>query len=478
LILTAVLSVCFSAPVFSAERETWVLAAEPFSTKDVPEVYQTHAEVLPRMLLSYLGRISARNVLPDETQSRKLQELNDSRIQYLLERNELEKSRDVLLLSDATRASKKKSRRDLDKKIEEKNVLIAETEEAILRQKNEDKIVEESLKDLVLWKDGKELYKPMEKVSLARSLAKDGISGLVSGTIEDIGGYLLISVTLDTGYGKTRDILFREAMPYDGVEEILGRLTARLVPELSNRRPVTVTFSIEPPEAKLFIDERLVPDHTVPATLFSGEHAIQVSAPDYETAERTASFDTLDRYTVSVALKPLQTVIVAFETGERGADVFFETRHFGTTSFTAEIPAKTLIGEALHGDARTYFINEYTDTTEGTRSVIIPVNRVNTEQRIERQRKVLYWSLGLLYCSLPVSMISRGIAMNKMQAYNDGRIEPTQENIDEINNWVMVSDISRGVSIALGVNFLFQLVRYLIAADQTIPKYTIEHYKE
>ena len=158
--------------------------------------------------------------------------------------------------------------------------------------------------------------------------------------------------------------------------------------------------------------------------------------------------------------------------------MFFETRHFGTTSFTAEIPAKTLIGEALHGDARTYFIHEYTDTTEGTRSVIIPVNRVNTEQRIERQRKVLYWSLGLLYCSLPVSMISRGIAMNKMQAYNDGRIEPTQENIDEINNWVMVSDISRGVSIALGVNFLFQLVRYLIAADQTIPKYTIEHYKE
>jgi hypothetical protein len=75
-------------------------------------------------------------------------------------------------------------------------------------------------------------------------------------------------------------------------------------------------------------------------------------------------------------------------------------------------------------------------------------------------------------------MISRGVATNKMQAYDDGRIDPTPDNIEEINNWVMVSDVSRGVSIALGVNFLFQLVRYLIAADQTIPKYTIEHYKE
>ena len=72
------------------------------------------------MLLSYLGRISARNVLPDETQSRKLQELNDSRIQYLLERNELEKSRDVLLLSDATRASKRKAGEIWMKKLKKK----------------------------------------------------------------------------------------------------------------------------------------------------------------------------------------------------------------------------------------------------------------------------------------------------------------------------------------------------------------------
>ena len=62
-------------------------------------------------------------------------------------------------------------------------------------------------------------------------------------------------------------------------------------------------------------------------------------------------------------------------------------------------PGKTLIGEALLGDARTYFIYDHSKSTRDR--FVIPVNRVNTEKRIERQRKVLYWSLGLLYCSYP-----------------------------------------------------------------------------
>ncbi len=474
-----VCAVLSSVPVFSGEREKWVLAAEPFVLKDVPTVYQSHGEVLPGMLLSYLARINTRNVLPEETQSRKLRELEDIRIQYLLERNELEKSCDVLLLSDATTAEKKKTRRDLIEKIEEKNLQIQEVEEAIQRQKNEDKILEESLMDLVLWKDGKELYTRREGVSLARSLAKDDVSGLISGTIEDIGGYFLVSVVLDTGYGKTKDIFFREAMPHDGVQEILDRLTDRLVPELSNRRPITINFSVDPPEAKLFIDNRLVQDHASPVRLFTGEHSIQISSPGYEPAERTATFDTLDRYTVSVALKPLETVTVAFDTGNQDASVYFETRYFGTQSFTAEIPARTLIGEALHGDAKTFFIYPHSgDNSMKNRSMSIKVNRVNTEKRIERQRKVLYWSLGFLYCSLPVSMITWGVATNKMQAYDDGRLARTTNTSDEVNKWIAIADVSRGVSIALGVNFLFQLVRYIIAADQTLPKYAIEQYEE
>ena len=65
-----------------------------------------------------------------------------------------------------------------------------------------------------------------------------------------------------------------------------------------------------------------------------------------------------------------------------------------------------------------------------------------------------------------------------MQAYNDGKIASTPKVIADINQWSLISDVSQGVTIALGVNFLFQLVRYIVAANQTIPKYAVEHYEE
>ena len=159
--------------------------------------------------------------------------------------------------------------------------------------------------------------------------------------------------------------------------------------------------------------------------------------------------------------------------------MYFQTKHFGTTALVAELPAETLIGEAVQGDIKTYFLYPHDDNAiKETRSMIIPLNRQNTEKRIEKQRKILYWSLGLLYCSLPFSMLSHGIAQNKARAYEDGKISGTSSQLDEINRWLLVSDITRGVSIALGANFLFQLVRYLIAADQTVPSYAVEQLEE
>lgn len=317
------------------------------------------------------------------------------------------------------------------------------------------------------------------KNSLARSLSSDGISGLITGSIEDIGGYLLVTVSLDTGYGKASELLIREAMPYDGIEQIIYRISADILPEIANRNPVAINFTVNPPKAKVFIDDRLVLDHSVPVIVFSGEHTIQVSAPGYAFAERKAGFDTRDSYSITIDLEKISTVTVSFDTSHMSADLFFQTKYFGTTELIAEIPAEKIIGEAINGNIKTYFIYPYEEEKNNNlRSMLIPVNTINTEQRIEKQRKVLYWSLGLLYISLPVSMISYGIVSNKIQAYNNGKIGDSPKDIEEINRWSLVSDVSQGVSVALGVNFVFQLVRYIIAANQAIPKYAVEQDKE
>ena len=472
-------AVANKAALFAEEPKSWIIAVEEFKRIDVPEVYSGHSRIIPSMLLSRLSRISSRLVLPDEAQSRVLQELEDTRIGYLVQKNDLVLSKDKLVLSNDSKATIKKKRRDIDKQIQEKDKQIQEIDTKIELQKTTGKILDESLYDLVLWKDGKELYQRKDTVSLARSLSSDSVSGLISGTIEDIGGYFLVSVNFDTGFGKTQPLLVRQAMPYDGLEEIVSRIVEQILPELTNKQRVLIKFNINPPESKLFIDNRLVIDHSQTVVLFTGEHTIQVSAQGYNAAERIATFTGRDNFTVNIDLEPAKNVIVAFDTNFQSADLYFQTRYYGTTDLIAEIPAQTGIGEAVFGDVRTYFIYPLNSTaSDTTRKMIIPVNRENTEQRIERQRKVLYWSLGLLYCSLPFSMISYGVATNKMQAYQDGKIEGTAANVDDINRWILVSDITKGVSITLGINFIFQLIRYLVAADQTIPKYAVENYKE
>lgn len=479
IVFTLFITAVFCIRSAAEEPASWVLAAEPFELKNVPEVHAGHAENIPLMILSRLSRISLRKVAPEEIRSRKMRDLQDDRITLLLERNALIQKSDMLILSDSTRQNIQKQRRDIANQIVEKEQQIdaLEQEIAVFEESEEDAAA--ILQNLTLWKDGTELYVRNEEVSLSRSLAKDGISGLLHGTIEDIGGYFIVSVSLDTGYGHTHPVLIREAMPYDDLQEILYRINRALLPSLTNSTPVSLHLAVDPPEASVFIDDRLVVDHTEPVVVFSGEHSIQVSAPGFEFAGRTAVFDVHDRYSIQISLDKISTVQVAFDTKTQPAEVYFQTKHFGTTALVAELPAETLIGEAVQGDIKTYFLYPHDDNAKKeTRSMIIPLNRQNTEQRIEKQRKVLYWSLGLLYCSLPFSMLSNGIAQNKARAYEDGKISGTSSQLDEINRWLLVSDITRGVSIALGVNFLFQLVRYVIAADQTIPSYAVEQLEE
>ena len=48
--------------------------------------------------------------------------------------------------------------------------------------------------------------------------------------------------------------------------------------------------------------------------------------------------------------------------------------------------------------------------------------------------------------------------------------EQTQQQIDEANRWILASDISTGISVACGVWFVYELVRYLYAANSILPK--------
>jgi hypothetical protein len=124
----------------------------------------------------------------------------------------------------------------------------------------------------------------------------------------------------------------------------------------------------------------------------------------------------------------------------------------------------------VFGDVKTFFVFDPAAIDGDGRPLLIEENEINTERRIETRRRALYWSLGLLYLSLPVSMISSGIYGNKARAYNEGKLAHDQATLDDIETWGRVSDVSGAISIGLGINLAIQLVRYIMAADQVMPK--------
>lgn len=458
----------------AAREAQWVLAAAEFTLIDVPETYASYAQLVPKLVLNRLNAAQIRLVGVDEKRNRALQVLLNERMERVSERREALFKKNSLFFSTETDEGKNEARRTYDELIEEKQRAVdeidAEIEGKIFNKNGEG---ETENVPVVFWKGGASLYAPKEGVPLAESLYDDGVSGLITGEIRDIGGYMYVSVEIDTGYGAVATSAVSHTAHYDDLNDVVFHLAVSLVPQIANRRPVSLYVSVQPEEAFVFVDGFLVQNRERPVVVFAGAHTIEASASGFASSIRTADFIDDDEFEVSISLNPLKKISVAFNTDNFPASLFLQTQYFGTTPQEVSLPFSPAVGELVHDDVQTFFVFN-PDADEFPEGAVLSTDLVpdkkNTERRIERQRKVLYWSLGLLYLALPAAFLIRGEADARSNAYNSGRLEATQENVDNINSWILAGNITTGICIGLGVNLVFQLVRYMLAVEQVTPQ--------
>lgn len=451
-----------------AEDTQWVLAAEKFTTDQVPSVYEEYASVIPNLLISKLSTVSLRKILPDEANARLLKQLSDKKMVLISERAKLIFSRDMLLFSNESLSSIQKKEKAILLQIDKKTLEITTIDleiDTVLNTPSSASVIN----TISLWKDGKELFVSQDNTLKSTNLKKAGISALITGEIEDLAGYMCVTITIETGLSGFPISTVTVASRYEELEKIVNLIAIQLFPVLSNRDSVELILSITTENARIFIDNRLLSDTSSPLFLNSGEHHIRCEAPGYVSAQALYDFSEKKRYSIAIDLQKKEYADISFTTNLFPATLYIGGNTFKSDEDLFKTPYGSHIGEIVSDDAKTWFVLDIPNGDQFEK-VSIQKNKVNTKKRIDTQRNLFYNSLGALYLSLPVTLLLKGQSDNMVRGYKSGRLENNSEMVNTINSWTTASMISQGISITLGINVIVQIVRYFIAAEQVIPE--------
>ena len=97
-------------------------------------------------------------------------------------------------------------------------------------------------------------------------------------------------------------------------------------------------------------------------------------------------------------------------------------------------------------------------------NLAVKLNLQNKGETVESRRKKMYWSYSLLTISLMPTLFTYGNLNSTINRYNNGK-----ESLSTVKNWQTGFYVSAGISIGCGIFFVYELVRYLMAANQVVP---------
>ncbi len=449
-----------------AQKTEWVLSAAEFSGEDLPEMHSQLKALIPRLLIDRLSSLSSRAVNASEQAARAASELIDNRVKLINERRVLLENRDKLLFSTNSPWNISQTRRRLNREIAEKEKRISLLTSDIAGISIENSAVGETIMPISFWKSAAELFIIPAGSNRNSALRQAGIAALITGTVADSSGYLIITCRLELSTPGIESRSIIAAASYDSIDELVKSVALELMPEIMRMPTASLTFALNPADALVSMNGKALFDlagtHTVPA----GKHLFTISAAGYQNAELETELAPDGAYLLRCELLNRSTAEVTISTTEGEAAVYYNAADYALTPVTLTVPSLPTIGELKGEGGTTYFI---IDPSRG-RSLAVRQNLVDTSERIEKQRRVLYNSLGALYASLPVSMLTYGIRTNKLDAYQSGRMANTSENYNSVVAWNNASLVTQGISLALGINLCIQITRYLLAAEQAVPQ--------
>ena len=506
-------------PVFSEEGK-WVLGAERFKyAKGQTEnsVTSSTSEMLPSDILEKLNRALERNVMPDEKFERSSYKLREERHSLYLQLSAEYKKRDAIVLKNYS-AGKMKSEikaeekkiAEIQKKIDtnlaqlkedqtEMEMQLAEIAAGHINPENQEKSEFELFGNLfkrIFVKDKSyinseqikfykedytQLFKPSAKAEEAGHLSYDyskeinsaGINALVAGTVSEYGGYLSVEAELFIYPGAKSAGTVMEVGSRQDMDLIVSGLSRQLLPLITNAMPVEISIDISPAEtaqkALIYVDDILQKTDTKKIMLESGVHLIQFVCDGYKTAGTSYYFRGNNRYNIKVNFEELKTGYLQIGLRNSMVGDFYmnseKALKIDEKKSQISINGNAILGEfiAENGEGAFFYIPKKL-TFDGNYVTVRP-NPKDRMSYIDKRRKWMYGAYSMLIVSLIPTFYCYGNFQNQVALYNNNLTE-----YYTASHWQNASNITRVISIGCGAFWVYELVRYMLAANTVLPQ--------
>ena len=517
--------------IYSDDSNKWTLAAKEFSftqnfTKS--ESQKGTATLIPQLILEQMSTAATR-LPPDwEMLDRKLNELQTERISFFLELSKAYKTRDSFILTENSTRSYKKKIAEQDKKILELKKKIEtnlqNTKKAQLEFENRDEdpkgffifkkdtVVQKSKSEQIsLYKnDSNQLFVPNENSKFGgiksadfnNQAVNENINGLIDGRITIYSNFASVQAELFIFPGAKSVGVVTEVGSLSDCQSIAENLSRKLISFVTNSKPMEVFFSVGPEavrnKGRIAVDGFVYDKIPESILVNSGNHTVEIYCDGYlsqslnynfkdsESFIITASLVQENNGEISVALKK-PFVGTFYGNGQRyestGADKVQSNLYVSGNSVigqfltdehsvkitnkvqTNEKGKEVVVKEESQGPLIGSFFYIPSNLAKPDASLIVDVKPTDNSSNIDKRRIWMYRRYSAVICTLPLTFYFYGNqqALTKSSAAGI----PVDPNVLSAVN--AGSAISLGLTGLAGAFFIYEIVRYLKAADNVIP---------
>lgn len=494
----------------------WILAARKFSYAQLRKTSETEdafASLLPQLILENIMTNTSRSVPQDEMVDRKLSELQTDRISLFLQLSKETKVRDALVVSKISDYELKKAIKESQSKITEIQKKIDANIEEMERVKKEG-IVTEETKQMwflpILMKEKVEYKNQLEKIKIYKddysklfeasaeieSEGKDSyafekevvaqkINGLLTGKISVYGNYVSVTVDIKRYPGRQSIGVITEVGFFSDPVALAKNIAEYIGPKIINAMPVVLKFWVQPRQAyangNVIIDDTFYPKIPDELVLDGGIHTLTFESPGFKSESVTYNFSAVPQFTLDVKMEEAHEKTVSinlkkFREGSFYANGVDFGGNSGEKSVDIKVNGKTVLGvfsakvikkegEEDKIDTETAFFHINSAKLKDGKDYTLNLKPYDRAKNIDKRRKMMYTAFTALTLSLPFTFFCLGMNNQSIEAYNDRRI-----SYNEALAWQTSTYVTEGISIACGAWFIVELTRYLIAANEVLPK--------